>query len=305
MHKTKTKKKRSRIKAASTKSQKYDKILGIPVFGTSRSDLLNDIVAKLANKQKFYIVTPNPEIILASRKDAVLRRALIEAQISINDGIGIALANYYLRLRSSKNGLIRIIQAVYQGPFTLGVFVFGKSSILDVTPVYKGRELFNDLILVASRRRLKVYLIGSKSGVSQNLAKKLRSDYRKIVVKGVSGPMLDKAAKPINDLEMQIYKDMLADIKKYAPHMIFVGLGAPKQEKFIVNNLAMLDSKLMMTVGGTFDSYLQSSKIINFFARIHFEWLGRLIRHPNRVVRISRAVIVFPFFVFLQKIRNK
>ncbi len=168
----------------------------------------------------------------------------------------------------------------------------------------KGRDLFSDLVFVASRRRLKIYLLGGKPTVSENLAKKLKGDYRKLMVKGVSGPRLDKDAKPINDKERKVYQETLDDIRKYAPHMVFVAFGAPKQEKFIADNFDKLDSRLMMAVGGSFDSYLDTSKIVNVFARIHFEWLGRLVRHPRRIMRIFRAVIVFPLLVFMQKVRK-
>jgi len=286
------------------KSREHEKILDIFVSGTRRNDLLNDIVSRLTKKEKFYIVTPNPEIILESRRDKRLKSIILNADIRVNDGVGIAIAQYYLQLPTSSNQFLRLIQSLLQWPFTIGVFIFRKSTVLNSAPIIKGRDLFVDLLLIASRRKFRVYLLGARAGVADKLAANLKSKYRKLRIKASSGACLDKDGKPVNADENRKYIETLSDINKFAPHIIFVALGAPKQEKFISDNLSKLNVKCMMTVGGAFDSELQPSRIINFFARIHLEWLGRLIREPQRIGRIVRAVVIFPFWVFWQKVRD-
>jgi N-acetylglucosaminyldiphosphoundecaprenol N-acetyl-beta-D-mannosaminyltransferase len=81
-----------------------------------------------------------------------------------------------------------------------------------------------------------------------------------------------------------------------SPDILFVALGAPKQERWIFENLNKLESvKLAMGVGGAFDFLSGKTKRAPLWMRkIGLEWFWRLIIEPRRVKRIIDAVIVFP-----------
>lgn len=285
-------------------SRNHGNILGIKISSTSKDRLLEEIATSFTKKYKFTIVTPNPEIILASRSDPKLKSILNSSEFSINDGTGIAIASYYLSLPTSSRLTLRIVQSILYAPYVIALFVLKHQSILEHIPVVKGRELFNDLLLLSSRRRYRVYLLGSGNSVADKLAIRLKSKYRKLSIKSSSGPLLDKEGKPV-DGQVVSYDKSISEIRKFAPHIVFVAFGAPKQEKFIASNIGKLPVKAMMAVGGTFDYEVGKSKVVRSFARIHLEWLGRLISQPWRLPRIFRAVVVFPILVFLQKVRDK
>lgn len=96
-------------------------------------------------------------------------------------------------------------------------------------------------------------------------------------------------------------------LKKFEPDAIFVGLGSPYQEEWIFQHKKLLNkTKIFMGVGGTLDILSNRMKRApQWIRKIGFEWLWRLILRPNRILRIYRAVIIFPYLViknyFLQK----
>ena len=80
---------------------------------------------------------------------------------------------------------------------------------------------------------------------------------------------------------------------------MFVALGAPKQEKWINENLKKMPSvKLAMVVGGAFDFIAcQVPRAPKFLRFIVLEWLWRFFYQHWRIKRIFKAVIVFPWLV--------
>lgn len=85
------------------------------------------------------------------------------------------------------------------------------------------------------------------------------------------------------------------------PDIIFVGLGCPKQEEWIKENMAKYPhAKLILTVGGAFDFLTGKQKRAPLLLQsIGLEWLWRLIRQPKRYKRIYNATIKFLFKALL------
>ena len=71
------------MKKIGKKERKYVNILGIKVNSTSTSEVLTSVKDKITHNDKFYIVTPNPEHVLASTKSPVLRKALNDADFAV------------------------------------------------------------------------------------------------------------------------------------------------------------------------------------------------------------------------------
>jgi len=83
-----------------------------------------------------------------------------------------------------------------------------------------------------------------------------------------------------------------------------VAFGAPKQEKWIYNNLNKLNNiKLAIGIGGTFDFIAQYKRRAPLtFQKLGLEWLFRLIIEPKRWKRIFNAVVKFPIQVLKERI---
>ena len=88
------------------------------------------------------------------------------------------------------------------------------------------------------------------------------------------------------------FKDEAAVVKQInaaAPDVLFVCLGAPKQERFMQAHRAELNVRLMAGLGGSLDSFAGTLKRAPcWMIRMNLEWLYRLIRQPSRFGRMLR-----------------
>jgi len=133
-------------------------------------------------------------------------------------------------------------------------------------------------------RPVRIFLLGGRDGVAQRVA----SQWPEVV--GFS--------------EETESTELFVIITEYQPDILFVALGAPKQEKWIAQNLSRLPSvKVAMGVGGAFDFLSQKIKRApRFMQKIGLEWLWRLAREPRRLSRIFNAVVIFPWMVIKSQI---
>jgi len=96
-------------------------------------------------------------------------------------------------------------------------------------------------------------------------------------------------------------------INKYGPDVLLVALGAPKQEKWIAENLKkLLSVKVAIGVGGAFDLISgRLKRAPKFIQKMGLEWLWRLGQEPKRIGRIFNAAAVFPLLILEEKFFKK
>lgn len=248
-------------------------ILNIGIDSTPKGELLKIISDKLSKKIQFYIVTPNPEIILQAQNDLNLSHSLNSADFSIPDGVGLVVA----------------------------AKILGQPSLKTI----KGRQLMLDLFKIANTKRLKVYII-SKQKVIDLALEKIKKEYPGIDVKGEKGPWLDKKANPISEVDRDLQFEIVKEINSFKPDLLFVAFGAPKQEIWIEKWLPKLKVTAAMGIGGSLDYYSGYVKPVpKLFEDFRLEWLWRLIQNPKRIGRILNAVIIFPMKVILSALSPK
>ena len=264
--------------------------------------MLKLVRERLTINSRLLIVTPNPEIVLKASKDSRLTTIINSAEVIISDGVGVVAASKFLSLPNPKNKVARFPLLIAQG------VAIGLSVILNISwftnemKVVKGREMFIDLVKLADRNKWRVYLLGGKEDEACRSAEKLSKFYAKVKIRHSKGPVLDQNAKPVSAVEKARDKKVLAEIRKYKPHLLFVAFGAPKQEKWLACNLPNLPVGAGMTVGGAFNFVSGNSKLPpHFLEKLGLEWLWRLFTEPWRYKRILNATIVFPFKVLLEK----
>ena len=239
-------------------------ILGVNVHSTSTNSVLEFVSLALRNKHKFFIVTPNPEIVVEAQKNKLLLAALNSADLAVPDGVGLKLA-----------GDLKII---------------------------KGRQLMLDLFELADEQKLRIFLLGSdKKTIDKSLAI-LSKSYQDVVVWGIPGPRLNKQAQTISQDNKRLEQEALKAINLFRPDFLFVAFGAPKQEIWVKKHLEKLRVGGVMVVGGALDYFAGTAKIPpRFIAQIGLEWFWRLIHEPRRIKRIFNAVIVFPLLLLIKK----
>ena len=140
-----------------------------------------------------------------------------------------------------------------------------------------GVDFADNLLGVLAKTGGSAYLLGSKPGVAELAAEKMLQKHPGLTIAGMAdGYFKDEAA-------------VVAKINAVKPDFLFVCLGAPKQERFMVNHRDELDVKLMAGLGGSLDSFAGTVKRApKWMIKLSLEWLYRLIKEPKRFKRMLR-----------------
>ena len=122
-----------------------------------------------------------------------------------------------------------------------------------------------------------VYLLGSKPGVAELAAEKMMQKHPGLTVAGLrDGYFKDEAP-------------VIEAINAVKPDVLFVCLGAPKQERFMEAHREELQVRLMAGLGGSLDSFAGTVKRApRWMIKCSLEWLYRLIKEPKRFKRMLR-----------------
>lgn len=250
------------------------KILDISLDFASKEECLDVVSSYLAGVGKKYVVTPNPEMLVLAYSDEYFKKVLNLANLRIPDGVGLEIVAKLLK----QAGNVKRVP---------------------------GRKLFSDLLNLANEKKLRVYFLGSSKDVVEKLIKKVNTDYAGVKVKGNPGPQVDASGEPISQVNIKSHKDILSDINKFEPDMLFVAFGAPKQEKWIAKNISKLNVKVAMGVGGTFDYFAGVKKLPpKWMETSGLEWLWRLLHEKGHLRRVFRALVIFPLLVLKERLND-
>lgn len=154
----------------------------------------------------------------------------------------------------------------------------------------RGPSLMKDLCSVGTSLGLKHYLFGSTPETLARLKEKLLLQYSGIQIVGSESP-------PFRPLRREENEAVLERVEKSGAHILWVGLGAPKQERWIAEN-ARAHGAVGIGIGAAFD--LLAEKIPEapgWMQRLGLEWLFRFFKEPRRLWR--RYLYHNPSFVVL------
>ena len=206
--------------------------------------------AKLLEEDKFhYVVTPNPEFILAAEKDEEFRRVLNSADLVLADGIGV----------------------VY-------------SAKIKGTPL-KGRvpgiEFAADMLSCLSQRGGRLYLLGAKPGVAEEAGRRIAEQYPGVTLCGAQ------------DGYFQDEEAALLKVAAARPDLLFVCLGAPKQEKWMARWGKHTGARLAIGLGGALDVFAgKVERAPESWQKLGLEWAYRLKKEPQRAGRMAKLPLV-------------
>lgn len=288
-----------------TLERKEGYILGIKISITSKREVLDFVSSRLDSKEKFYVVTPNPENLLLATKDWLLAKAIRRSDFSVPDGIGLSQANKFLSFKENRNNIFRPVVLVFQGLLVGASTIINKSYLTKDLEVIKGRELFLEIMNILNQKKLRVYLFGGEHGEQETTLKELQKFYPNITYKtSYKFPHYGKNGQPVSVGDRKMHKNIVGSIKLFEPDFIFVAMNTPKQENWIYRNFFRLTNVTgAMTVGGTYNYIAGNMKTPpKWVENIGLEWLYRLIQEPKRFKRILNAVIIFPWNVFKYKL---
>ena len=164
-------------------------------------------------------------------------------------------------------------------PDGIGVVWASRYSEKKLTERVAGYDLVQKLLEEIENTDHTVYFFGGAPGVSLAAAKKMQQKYPNLKIVGGHNGYFDEKEE----------KHILNDIKKLSPSILLVGLGAPKQEKWIYHNIRLTNVKVAIGVGGSFDVMSGKTKRAPaIFCKLGLEWFYRLITQPTRLGRMMR-----------------
>ena len=151
-----------------------------------------------------------------------------------------------------------------------------------------GFDLFQASMELADEQKLTVGFLGSTPEVLDLILTRASDEYPGAVIKTLSPPFADG----FSDAEAQ---DLLKKIG--GVDILFVGMTAPKQEKFAQQIREYVDARAVLSIGAVFDFYAGTTKRAHpIFIRLGLEWLGRSIADPKRLGK--RNLVAIPTFLF-------
>ena len=155
-------------------------------------------------------------------------------------------------------------------------------------------DFFPLLAEQAVARGWRIFYLGSKPGVAERAATALRERYPELEIQTHHGHF-----DPLGEENRKI----LARINAYAPHILFVGMGMPRQEIWILDNQKNLNANAIFPAGALMD-YMAGEipTAPRWLASLYLEWLYRLVSEP---ARLWRRYLVEPWFVFGQVLRHQ
>lgn len=258
-------------------------VLDIPFDAITQEQVMKKIKDQLFDADgQFFIATPNPEMVLESRRNEELKTILQITDMNIPDGIGILWAAKYLRsVRHKKSKTMKILQGI----FSLPTVLLSPKKYHSILPErVTGTDLMQKVcadIPPATR----IFLLGAGPSIAEKAKSKLEKKYKCTIVGTDAG-----SAHP------EHYHQLRTIINAAEPDILFVAFGAPKQEIWLARNLSHLTTvKVAIGVGGAFDFISgHVARAPKFMRKLGLEWLFRLVRQPSRIKRIYNATIKFP-----------
>jgi N-acetylglucosaminyldiphosphoundecaprenol N-acetyl-beta-D-mannosaminyltransferase len=227
-----------------------ESILGYPVSILRTDGCIHYISNWLESEgQAKVFVCANPHSLVMADTDPLFQAAIHGANLVTPDGAGIVLAS---RIRGG-----RIRERV-----TGSDIFYGLSRAMNQRPGPPCRYFF----------------LGSTPQILKHIEKKLAQDYPGIVFAGAYSPPFK------NEFNESDSRKMVNAVNAAKPDVLWVGMTAPKQEKWIHQHRNRLDVRFIGAVGAVFDFYTgQVKRSSPAFQKLGLEWLPRLLQEPKRL----------------------
>ncbi len=224
-------------------------VLGVRFDNLTADEALARGAQLLAEPGFHYVVTPNPEFILASEKDEEFRSILNAADLVLPDGIGV----------------------VYSAKL-LGTPLKGRCP---------GIEFAEGMLAHLDNVGGRLFLLGAKPGVAEEAGRRICEKHPGIILCGTHDGYF-KEDEPV-----------VQAIQAARPDLLFVCLGAPRQEKWMAAHGPRTGAKLAAGLGGSLDVFAGAvERAPEGWQKLNLEWAYRLKKEPKRIGRMAKLPLV-------------
>jgi len=269
-------------------------ILGIKIDKFTLSEAVLKLDDLLARKRQAIICTPNTEMIMLSKKDAELKDILNNrSSMNLADGFGLLWAAKFDSLPRPENYFLRIFVVTIEWVLSIIFIPIIPSFYRKPIPEkISGSDFVFEIVKFAVKNNLKVFLLGGGPTIAERTALELQTKTPELKIAGVY------SGSSNNNVEI------LKAIEKSRADILLVAFGAPKQEKWLAENLKKTNCKIGIGLGGTFDfiSGVKNRAPI-WMQKSGLEWLFRLSREPSRIKR-QMALPKFLWTCLTRKLQN-
>jgi len=158
-----------------------------------------------------------------------------------------------------------------------------------------GPEFMLQLLDVGRRERLRHFLYGAKPHVLSRLKEALMARFPDLIICGSYSP-------PFHEVGVEEDNNAVQLISNAKPDVVWVGLGAPKQEKWIAAHVGRIDATVMIGVGAAFDFHAgEVPWAPKWIRNTGLEWAYRLLWEPKRLWRRNLDSFLFLALVLAQR----
>lgn len=181
-------------------------------------------------------------------------------------------------------------------PDSIGIMIGAKLQKKFFPERIPGQSYFRKVIELSNEKGYSIYLLGGAPGIPEKAKENLEKIFPHVNIVGVHhGYFKDE----------QEEKEVIHEINTLQPNVLFVALGAPKQEKWIAKHQKELKVDVATGQGGTYD--YEAGKIKrapSLVQKMGVEWFWRLCRQPSRIMR-QRVLPIYLIKVLVAKDKTK
>lgn len=224
------------------------RLMNTEIDNLTMDETLDAIDSLIKEDNCSYVVTPNVDHIVQLEKDEELKRVYENASLILTDGKPLIwISNWYK------------------------------------TPIKEkisGSDLFPRVCDLAAKKGYTMYLLGAAEGVADKAAKNLMNKYKGLNIVGTYSPPFgfEKDKLELKKIERQI--------QEVHPDILIVGLGCPKQEKYMYHHCKELDVPISFGLGASIDFEAGNIKRAPRRMSEHgLEWLYRITQDPKRLAK--------------------
>ncbi|WP_214610054.1 WecB/TagA/CpsF family glycosyltransferase [Zobellia barbeyronii] len=228
--------------------------------------IFNDSLEELKYEDKVLVSTINQYSYCIAEEDIEFKNALMQSDVLLADGVGIVAASSFLNNR-------------------------------DITKI-AGADIHDFLLKKLNKEGGSCFYLGASESTLKKIEIRIKAQYPNIKIGTFSPPFKAK----FDESESQAMIDAVNAMK---PDVLFVGMTAPKQEKWAFDNKKHLEVGIICSIGAVFDFYAGTiNRPAKVWINLGLEWLGRLVKEPRRMwKRYIYYGAVFSWYLIKEKVK--
>lgn len=241
-------------------------VLGVGIDPLNWSSAIEGLRRKLQMRERGYVCFTNVHSVIEAQSDPTLKRTFAKASFTMPDGMPMVWMGWH----DGHKDMRRVA----------------------------GPDVMLELIAGEGFRHLRHFLYGGKPGIAEELRANLVAKFPWAQIVGTYTP-------PFVDLSPDQELDFVQQVNTLKPDIVWVGIGAPRQERFMERYIEQLDVTLMLGVGAAFDFHTgRINDCPQWVKDAGLQWFHRLVQDPKHLWRRhARTVPAFLALAVMQILR--